>query len=181
MSRALTSQEYQLVTSKAKPEGSRPFVYNSSTGTLDEISKGFEIFLILSKPGIKAKAAQFISSIISSDINNLVVRNNLLRRWAEEEISDLDNEIEGYQEILDIYDEIIPTLGEVKEGFEDVEEVNTLFTSFNTLTGDFAEIRDSLRIDKASLSVLNARGQGTLPSDTKKELESYARALLAYE
>lgn len=181
MPRALTSQEATKVAKKAKADGFRPQIFNSSSGILEEITKEFEIFLILSKPGIKAKAAQFISTIIQSDINNLVVRNNLLRRWAEDELADIDKEIEGYQDLLDIYDEIFPQLGEAKTGFEDVVEVNNLFSSFNLLTGDFAEQRDSLRFDKAATTVINNRDSGVLPSDIKKELESYARALLAYE
>jgi hypothetical protein len=181
MPRALTSDEFKKVTSKAKVEGSRPFVYESSTGEYNQISKDFEAFLILTPAGIKAKAAQFISTIIRSEINNSVIRTNLLRRWAQDEMADIAKEIEGYKDILDIYDSIIPTLGQAKGGFEDVTEVNVLFSGFNLLMGEFAETRDSLKFDRAASSVLNNRSGGNLPSDIKKELESYARALLSYD
>lgn len=181
MPRALTPDETLKVASKAKPEGARPYVFDSGSGELAEISKEFESFLILAPAGIKAKAAQFIANILLFDINNLVVRNNLLKRWAEEEIADLDTEIKGYQDILDTYDEIIPKLSDAKTGFEDVVEVNTLLSGFILLVGDFGEQRDSYRFDKAVASVLNNRVQGTLPSNVKQEIESYAKALLTYD
>ena len=181
MTRALTSEEALLVASKAKPDGSRPFVFDSGTGQLSEISKDFESFLIISKAGIKARAAQFIANIILFDINNLTVRNRLLKRWASDEIADISRELIGYQDILDTYDDIIPQLGEAKDGFEDVSEVNTLISSFNLLTGDFAEQRDSLKFESSVAKVLTNRTDGSLPSNLKKELESYARALLTYE
>lgn len=180
MPRALNSQETLTVAAKAKPDGARPYVYDSGTGKLSEISKEFEAFLILAPAGIKARAAQFIANIILFDINNLTIRNNLLKRWAEDEIADLDNEIKAYQDILDTYDNIIPKLADAKTGFEDVPEVNTLLSSFILVVGDFGEQRDSLRFDKAVASVIVGRDQGALPSSIKQEIESYAKALLTY-
>lgn len=179
MPRALTSEEALTVAAKAKE--SRPYVYNSSTGALEQISKDFEAFLILSSAGVKSRAAQFIATILLFDINNLVVRNNLTKRWIDDEYSDLDTEIEGYQDILDVYDEIRPDLADATSGFEDVLEVNTLLEGIHLLLGDFAEQRDSLKYSKAIANVFKLKEQGTVPSELKREIESYSRALLSYD
>jgi len=179
--RALSSDEALVVSAKAKAEGSRPQLYSSATGTLFQISKEFEAFLILAPSGLKANAATFISNILLFDINNIVVRNNLMKRWCEDELTDLESEIEGYQDILDTYDEVQPLLSGAIVGFEDVSEVNTLVSSFTLLLGDFGEQRDSLRFAKAVANVLNIRERGKIPADIKQEVESYARVLLAYD
>ena len=181
MPRALTPEESQVVAAKAKPEGSRPQLYSAATGTLNQISKDFESFLILSPAGVKANAATFISTILLFDINNLVVRNNLMKRWCEDEISDIDEEIKGYEDIMDSYDEIRPKLADASLGFEDVPEVNTLMSDFTLLLGDFGEQRDSLLFSKAASNVINTRERGTIPADTKQEIESFARILLTYD
>lgn len=181
MPRALTTEEAQAVAAKAKPEGSRPQVYSAATGQFSQISKDFETFLILSPAGMKAKAATFISTILLFDINNLVVRNNLLKRWCEDEIADIEEEIKGYQDIMDSYDEVRPKLADASLGFEDVPEVNTLLADFTLLLGDFGEQRDSLLFSKAAANVLNIRERGKLPAATKQEIESYARVLLSYD
>jgi hypothetical protein len=181
MPRALTSEEAQAVAAKAKPNGSRPFIFDSSTGTLLEISKDFETFLILSSAGIKAQVASYIANILLFDINNLVVRNNLMKRWCEDEIKNFNNEIKGYQDILDQYDDIQPKLAGAAVGFEDVPEVNTLIQDFTLMLGDFVEVRDGLVFAKAAANVINTRERGKLPANLKQEVESYARALLTYE
>ena len=181
MPRALTSEEAQVVAAKAKPEGSRPQLYSAATGTLTQISKEFEAFLILSPAGIKANAATFISTILLFDINNLVVRNNLMKRWCEDEIDDIDEEIKGYKDVMDGYDKIRPKLADASHGFEDVPEVNNLISNFALLLGDFGEQRDSLMFSKAASNVINTRERGKIPADTKQEIESFARILLTYD
>jgi hypothetical protein len=179
--RALSSDEAKVISAKAKAEGSRPQVYNSTTGTLFQISKEFEAFLILAPSNFKAKAATFISNILLFDINNMVVRNNLMKRWCDDEITDIETEIKGYKDILDTYDELQPQLAGSIVGFEDISEVNTFISSFTLMLGDFVEQRDSLSFAKASSNVLSIREQGKIPADIKQEIESYARLLLTYD
>ena len=181
MPRALTSDEASIIMSKAKPEGTRPQVYSAATGTLSQISKDFEAFLILAPAGMKANAATFISSILLFDINNLVVRNNLLKRWLEEEMADINVELKGYEDIMANYDELRPALASAASGFEDVSEVKAMLSNFTLLLGDFGEKRDSLNFAKAASNVLNNREIGKLPAATKQEIESYARVLLTYD
>lgn len=181
MPRTLDTQEAALVMRKAKGDIARPYYYNSATGNLEQISKSFETFLILAPPGTKARTAQYITTLLSFDLNNLPLRSKLLSRWLEDEIADITTEREGYQEILDIYDETIPQLSAAKRGFEDVEEVNNLLTSFNQITGEYGEQREALSFDRAVASVLSLREAGALPDELKRELQSYARVLLAYE
>lgn len=181
MPRPLTSQEVKKVARLAKPDLARPYIYDAASGQLQQISKDFEIFLILTPGGVRNQITQYISLILKADINNLSVRNKLSKQWIDNEIKDLEKEEKNYDDILGIYDDLIPKLSAAKTGFEDVDEVNSLMSNFTLLTSDFGEQRDGIRFDKAVLSVLKIRESVTLPDDIKKEIQSYARALIAYD
>jgi hypothetical protein len=180
MSRELTSEEASKVMKRAKPAIARPYVYDSTSGELKQISKDFETFLILAPQEAKAKLAQYITTLLSFDLNNLPIQSKLLSIWIDDEINDITKEIHGYQDILDSYDEVIPAISPAKQGFEDVEEVNNLLNSFNKITGSFGEQRDALAFDKAAASVLSLRESGDLSEPLKRELQSYSKVLLSY-
>lgn len=176
--RVLTSDEQKKV--RAARKQSKPAIYESATGTLQEISDHFEAFLILADPGVKAKAATYLTIILKFDINNLSDRNKLMARWLDDEINDLNKAVDGYKDILDQYDDIKDDLASFVQGFEDVPEVNLLLTDFTLALGDYVEQRDSFAFQRAVNSVLNGRRQGQLPEYLKREIESIARVLLAY-
>jgi len=176
----LTPKEAKKVDSLARPNGSRPYYYNSGSGILVEISADFEAWIILTPISVRARLANFLSAIINSKLNEWSDRADLLTAWVKNEISDLKTNIDNYGKIASTYDEIRNDVTTYSSGFESVDELNKMIGDLTLLVGDYIDRRDTLQFTKAVDNVLKERGNN-MAEDTKQEIQSWIRVLLDYQ
>ena len=181
MIRDLTSDEVRLVDSRSKPDGSRPYVYDSSTLEYSEINRDVEVFLILAPLEWKNRLSNFLLALSDNDVTNLEARNELRDLWYRDEITDIGENLEGYTEIFSQYDSIRAGFNEASIGFESVEELSQLSKVTNSGLSTLVESRDSVSFAKAAITTLQTRSNSSSTrTDIRLELESWSQALLAY-
>lgn len=181
MTRDLTSDEIRLVNINAKPDGSRPMVYDSSLGEYNEIGRDVEVFLILAPLEWRNEVSNFLRILADNDLSDRGALNDLRDKWMNEEFSDVTESIDGYSSIFDSYDSIKAGLDTSIIGFESVQELNSLSSSINSGLVGLVEARDSLNFVKSALSALKIRfGSNTTRDDLRLELLSWSQALIAY-
>jgi len=176
----LTPKEAKKVDSMARPNGSRPYYFDSSSATLVEITSDFEAWLILTPISVRARLANFFSTIINSKLNEWSDRSDLLNEWLKNEIDDLKTNIDNFGKLVTTYDEIRTDLTTYSSGFESVEEISKIVTDLTKLVGDYVERRDSLQFIKAVDTVLKGRAEN-LTENSKQEIQSWIKVLLDYQ
>lgn len=177
--RDLTPEEVQKVNSKSKPDGSRPFIFNSSTSQLEEIGRDLEVFIILAPNDWKNDYSNFLNFIADNDIGRLSTRDELRDQWLEDESIDISSELLNYDNLINEYSALRGVLVEISDGFETLSSLNDLSLATNKGMSEIVPSRDSVRFSKSVFDVLKLRHNASR-DNLILELKTWAQALISY-